>query len=116
MTTLSERRTLAIVAEFSDESQRPRRRSGTTFTSSTPGVVAVDAAGVLTPVADGTSTIAVTNGTFTIDVSAAVELGSPTTVPTEINLAPIRAGVTTDQGEVGSGHRSLAADRLVGLA
>ena len=100
LTTLSERRTLAIVAGLSDESQRPAAGvPGTTFTSSTPGVVAVDAAGALTPVADGTSTITVTNGTFTIDVSAAVELRSPTTV-TEIDLAPIRAGVTTDQGEV----------------
>ena len=100
LTSAGAQQALRVTGRFSDgTAQDVTQGFGTLYSSSNPGVVTVDADGVLTAVGEGTATVTITNGALQAQTSVAAEFRIPPDV-TGISLAPFTQMVTTDQGQV----------------
>jgi PKD repeat protein len=115
LTAPDARATIDVSAHLSDGTTvNAATLSGTSFSSSAPSVVAVDQTGVLTAHAEGTATIAVTNGPLTTEVSVAAEFRTTPTL-TGIQLSPIPGPITTDTAEVELQAKVSGSGSLEGL-
>jgi PKD repeat protein len=91
---------LGVLAQFSDGTRvNAADVPGTTFASSNPGVVSVDAAGRATAQVDGEATISVTHGTLSTSIRVAVELRSAASIQS-IDLRSFPSPISADDGQV----------------
>jgi PKD repeat protein len=106
---------LGFTAHFSDGTTRAASElADTSFSTSAPAVVTVDADGRATALADGTAVIMARNGSFEASVQVDVELRGATSIDA-IALMPFATAASTDSGRVAATARLLGSGALHGF-